>query len=166
MAMKCVFVRTCLLLTLALTLQAQTSSGAKLSITGDIPQPLTLTTGDLAKMPRASVAWSEHGPKVNYQGVLLYEVLKRAGAPLDQQLSGKALASYVLAEARDGYQATFALAEIDPAFTDNQILIADTADGQPLPESQAPLRLIVPGDKKGARAVRMLERLTVVRLRK
>ena len=150
---------------LALTAQTATTPG-NLTITGDIPQALTLTKDDLAKLPRASVAWSESGPKVTYQGVLLYEVLKWAGAPLDEQLSGKALATYVLAEARDGYQAVFALAEIDPAFTDNQIVIADTAGGQPLTESQGPLRLIVGGDKKGARAVRMLNRLTLVRLRK
>lgn len=152
--------------TLALPSQTPPSGAARLTIGGDIPQPLTLTKEDLAKMPRASVAWSERGPKVTFQGVLLYEVLKRAGAPLDKQLSGQALASYVLAEARDGYQVVFALAEIDPAFTDNQILIADTADGQPLGESQGPLRLVVAGDMKGARAVRMLEHLTIVRLRK
>ena len=163
MAMRFTFA---VVLLLALTLAAQAQTAAKLEIAGDIPQPLTLASADLAKMPRVSVAWSERGPKVNYQGVSLYEVLKRAGAPVDKQLSGKALASYVLAEASDGYQATFALAEIDPSFTDNQILIADTADGQPLPESQGPFRLIVPGDKKGARAIRMLTRLTVVRLRK
>ncbi len=137
-----------------------------LAVTGDIPQPLTLTTDDLAKMPRTSVAWSEREPKVEYEGVLLYEVLKRAGAPLDQQLSGKALASYIVAEARDGYLAVFSLAEIDPAFSDNRILIADTADGRPLTASQGPLRLVVPADKKGSRAVRMLERFSVVRLRK
>jgi len=152
--------------TLAMPAQTTPTSPTKLTIGGDIPQPLTLTRDDLTKMPRASVSWSERGPKVTYQGVLLYEVLKRGGAPLDKQLSGKALASYVLAEARDGYQVVFALAEIDPAFTDNQTLIADTADGQPLGESQGPLRLVVSGDKKGARAVRMLEHLTIVRLRK
>jgi hypothetical protein len=155
-------------LAFASTLQAQAppSIPGKLVIGGDGPMPVTLTLDDLAKMPRASVAWSERGPKVNYQGVLLYEVLKRAGAPLDKQLSGKALASYVLAEASDGYQVTFTLAEIDPGFTDNQILVADTADGQPLSGPQGPLRLVLANEKQGARAVRMLERLTVVRLRK
>ncbi|MBZ5611059.1 MAG: molybdopterin-dependent oxidoreductase [Acidobacteriia bacterium] len=154
-------------LSLAVTLAGQSPPQAvTLSITGDIPRPVTLTADELAKMPRTSVAWSERGPKVTYQGVLLYEVLKHAGAPLDQQLSGQALSSYVVAEARDGYQVLFSLAEIDPAFSGNQVLIADTADGQTLAPSQGPLRLVVGGDKKGARAARMLERLTVVRLRK
>lgn len=155
-----------LTLTLALPSQTPPAPEARLTIAGDLPQPLTLTKDDLAKMPRTTVAWSDRGPKVNYEGVWLYEVLKRAGAPLDKQLSGKALASYVLAEARDGYQVVFSLAEIDPGFTDNQILIADTADGQPLAPLRGPLRLVAASDKDGARSVRMLERLTVVRLRK
>ncbi len=150
----------------ALQAQAPPSLSGKLVIGGDVPTPVTLMLDDLAKMPRASVAWSERGPKVNYQGVLLYEVLKRAGAPLDKQLKGNELASYVLAEASDGYQVTLSLAEIDPGFTDNQILVADTADGQPLSRPQGPLRLVLGNEKQGARAVRMLERLTVVRLRK
>jgi hypothetical protein len=137
-----------------------------LIIGGDIPRPVTLAKQDLAKMPRASASWSEHGPAVSYEGVLLYEVLKAAGAPLDQQLSGKALASYVLAEAKDGYQVVFTLPELDPAFTDGKILLADTANGQPLDATHGPFRVVVAHDKKGARSIRMLEKLTVVRLRK
>ena len=105
MAMRAPRAATCLLLSLAFISHAQNPAPSTLTVRGDLPQPLTLTAGDLAKMPRTTVAWSERGPKVNYQGVSLYEVLKRAGAPLDKQLSGKALASYVVAEARDGYQA-------------------------------------------------------------
>jgi DMSO/TMAO reductase YedYZ molybdopterin-dependent catalytic subunit len=139
---------------------------AALTIDGDIPQPLTLTKADLAKMPRTTVTLSDQGTDTVYEGVLLYDVLKRAGAPLDKQLMGKALATYVLAEARDGYQVVYALAEIDPAFTDNQILVADTANGKPLFQYQGPFRLVLPHEKKGARSIRMLEKLTVVRLRK
>jgi DMSO/TMAO reductase YedYZ molybdopterin-dependent catalytic subunit len=136
------------------------------TIGGDIPQPVTLTKETLAKMPRISVSWSEHGPAVNYEGVSLYEILKAAGAPLDKQLSGKALAVYVLAEAKDGYQVVFTLPEVDPAFTDDKILLADTANGEPLDDTHGPFRVVVPHDKKGARSIRMLEKITVVRLRK
>jgi len=139
---------------------------AQLHIGGDVEKPLTLTLDDLAHMPRTSVAVDDHGTSITYQGVLLYDVLKRAGAPIDKQLSGKGLASYLLAEARDGYQVVCTLTEIDPAFTDNKLLVADTANGKPLTEEQGPLRLIVPNEKKPARSLRMLERLTVVRLRK
>ena len=145
---------------------AQVEARAGLTVAGDISRPLVLAAEDLAKMPRASVSYSEHGPPVKYEGVLLYEILKRAGAPLDDQLRGKALASYVLAEARDGYQVVYALAEFDPAYNDRQILVADTANGKPLESSQAPFRIVVPTEKKAARSIRMLERITVVILRK
>jgi len=141
---------------------------AKLTIAGDITNPLTLTKADLAKMPRTSVTVPGEGTDetTTYEGVLLYDILKEAGAPLGKQLMGKALASYVLAEARDGYQVVYTLAELDPSFTGNKIIVADTINGKPLFQYQGPLRLVVPGEKKAARSIRMLEKITVVRLRK
>lgn len=103
---------------------------------------------------------------MKHEGVWLHEVLKRAGVPSGTELRGKALAGYVLAEAQDGYQVVFSLAELDPVFTDNQVLLADTAGGKPLGGAQGPFRLVAPKDKRGARSVRMLARLEVVQLRK
>ena len=137
-----------------------------IQVTGAVEQVLTLTAADLAKMPRGSVKTTSSGMETVYEGVWLHEVLKRAGAPQGSALRGKALASYVLAEAQDGYQVVFSLAELDPAFIDNEILLADTANGKPLFGAQGRFRLIVPKDKPGARSVRMLTRLEVVRLRK
>jgi DMSO/TMAO reductase YedYZ molybdopterin-dependent catalytic subunit len=141
---------------------------AKLTVAGDVAVPLTFTKADLAAMPRTSVTVKGEGndEETTYEGVLLYDILKKAGAPLDKQLMGKALASYVLAEARDGYQVLYTLTEIDPSFTSNKIIVADTVNGKPLFPYQGPLRLVVPGEKKGARSIRMLEKITVVRLRK
>jgi DMSO/TMAO reductase YedYZ molybdopterin-dependent catalytic subunit len=139
---------------------------AKLTIAGDVTNPLTLTKADLAKMPRTSVTIDSEGSATTYEGVLLYDILKQAGAPLDKQLMGKALASYVLAEARDGYQVVYTLTELDPSFTSNKIIVADTVNGKPLFEYQGPFRLVVPNEKKGARSIRMLDKISVVRLRK
>ncbi len=58
----------------------------------------------------------------------------------------------------------FSLAELDPAFTPNDIIVADTIDGKPLFDYQGPLRIVAPHDKRGARSIRMLQRLEVVRL--
>ncbi|HEY6342091.1 MAG TPA: molybdopterin-dependent oxidoreductase [Bryobacteraceae bacterium] len=118
-------------------------------------------------MPRERVSVSEEdGTKVEYEGVPLREILKKAGAPLGGQLRGKALASYVLAKAQDGYQVVFAIAEFDPAFANEQILVADKRDGKPLFEYQGPFRIVCPNDKAGARSVRMPQTLHVVRLAK
>jgi DMSO/TMAO reductase YedYZ molybdopterin-dependent catalytic subunit len=147
--------------------QAPQRAPAVLTVTGDIATPLTLKAEDLAKMPRETVSVAEQdGLKIEYEGVPLREVLKRAGAPLGNQLRGKALASYVLAKAHDGYQVLFALAEFDSAFANEQILVADKRDGKPLFGYQGPFRLVCPNDKAGARSVRMLETLEIVRLQK
>ena len=137
-----------------------------IQVSGAVKQPLTLTADDLAKMPRASVRTMSNGMETVYEGVWLHEVLKRAGVPQGGELRGKALASYVLAEAQDGYQVVFSLGELDPAFIDNEILLADTANGKALFGGQGRFRLVVPKDKPGARSVRMLTKIEVVQLRK
>ena len=139
---------------------------ATLQVTGAVKQPLTLTAEDLAGMPRASLQTKSDGIAVTYEGVWLHEVLKRVAGPTGNDLRGKALASYVLAEGKDGYQVVFSLAEFDPLFTDSQVLLADKADGKPLTNAQGPFRLVAPKEKRSARSVRMLTKLDVVLLRK
>jgi len=131
---------------------------------GDVTTPLTLTPADLKALPRTTVTVAEEGREVRYEGVLVGELLKRAGAPVGRDLSGKAVATYVRASAKDGYQVVFSLAELDPAFTANDIIVADAIDGKPLFDYQGPLRIVAPHDKRGARSIRMLQRIEVVRL--
>lgn len=164
------FTRRWLLLTvtavcLAGLLDAQ-DGPASVQVIGAVKQPLTLTADDLAKMPRASVKTTRNGMDTVYEGVWLHEVLKRAGVPQGGELRGKALAGYVLAQAQDGYEVVFSLGELDPAFIDNEILLADTANGKALFGAQGRFHLVVPKDKPGARSVRMLAQLEVVQLRK
>jgi DMSO/TMAO reductase YedYZ molybdopterin-dependent catalytic subunit len=85
---------------------------------------------------------------------------------MGSELRGKALTNYLLVEAKDGYQVVFSVAEVDPAFTDSEMLLADKADGKPLVGSQGPFRLVVAKDKPGARSVRMLTKIEVVQVRK
>ena len=138
----------------------------KVQVTGAVKQELALSADDLAKMPRASVRTTNSGMETVYEGVWLHEVLKKAGVPQGSELRGKALSSYVLAEAQDGYQVVFSLGELDPAFIDNEVLLADTANGKPLFGAQGRFRLVVPKDKPGARSVRMLTKLLVVQVRR
>ena len=158
--------RSLVLGVLAASLLAAQGAPANIQVTGAVKQALTLSADDLAKMPRASVRTSNAGMETVYEGVWLHDVLKMAGVPQGGELRGKALAGYVLAEAQDGYQVVFSLSEVDPAFIDNEILLADTANGNPLFGAQGRFRLVVPKDKPGARSVRMLTNLEVVQLRK
>jgi DMSO/TMAO reductase YedYZ molybdopterin-dependent catalytic subunit len=117
-------------------------------------------------MPRTKVTAKEHDSTVTYEGVALTEVLQKAGIPLGKGMHGKALATYVLVTARDGYRVVFALPELDPDFTDasRQIILADTADGKPLPEKQGPVRIVVPQENRAARWIRMVENIEVVQV--
>jgi len=149
---------------------AQTPARPKtgtLVLAGDVPKPITWTVAELKTLPRTTVsAVQEDGRTLKFEGVLVSELLTRAGAIVGGEPRGSALTTYVLASANDGYQILFSLSELDSGFSDHQIIVADTVDGKPLSESQGPLRVVAPRDKRGARSVRMLERLDVVRLKK
>ena len=132
---------------------------------GDRPE-VKVTAEDLAKMQRRTATVNEHGKQVEYQGVWLHDVLAGMGVPFGDALRGKALSSYMLATARDGYAVVYTLTEMDTAFGPGDLMLADKANGKPLPETQGPLRIIAPHDKKPARSLRMLERIDVVQLRK
>ncbi len=141
-------------------------TGATVTVSGAVTQPLTLTRRDLAAMPRATVTTNNNGIATMYEGVWLADVLRKAGVPFGSGMRGPALASYVVASASDGYQVVFSLGELDPDMTDGQYLLADGADGKPLFGENGAFRLVVPKDKRGARSIRMLTTLNVVQLRK
>jgi hypothetical protein len=142
-------------------------AAATLSVAGDVRTPLSITAAELKEMPRTTVdVKDEDGRTVKYEGVLVGELLKRAGATLGSDMRGNAMTTYVLASASDGYQVLFSLAELDPAFTSSQVIVADALDGKPLFAYQGPFRIVSPKDARPARSIRMLQRLDVVRLKK
>lgn len=95
--------------------QAALAAPATLTIVGDGGKSISLAPADLKGLPRTRVeVKAEDGTTNVYEGVLVGEVLKRAGAPLGAELRGNAVASYVVASASDGYQVVFSLAELDP----------------------------------------------------
>lgn len=154
--------RCTLLAALSLGLNA-----AELTVKGDIASPLVLKTDEIAQMPHETVSIPDHdGSSASYEGVPLREILRKAGVPFGKDLRGKALASYIIAKAKDGYEVVFSLGELDAAFGNESILVADKVGGKPLFEYQGPLRLVCPNDKAGARSVRMLETIELVRLQK
>jgi hypothetical protein len=140
-----------MILTLFLVAAATAQSDATLSVTGHVPQPQALKTGDLARLPRAKVA--------AYEGVWLHDILTKAGfAP------GADQPGYVVASGADGYRAVFSLGEVDPTITDNQVLVADKVNGQPLSGRDGTFRLVSVKDIRGVRGVRQLAKLEVVLL--
>ena len=149
----------------AATAIAQTSpSTAQLKIGGAVSTPLTLTVTDLKAMPRTTIsATNTHEKKTEtYEGVLLETLLQKAGVSHGEKLRGALMTTYVIAEAEDGYQVVFSLAELDSGFLDSEVLVADTMDGAPIGPKLGPFRLVAPREKRPARWVRMLKSINVV----
>jgi DMSO/TMAO reductase YedYZ molybdopterin-dependent catalytic subunit len=135
-----------------------------LKVTGAVQTRLALTLEDLKKMPRKTVLVANpHDKKMeDYEGVLVEDLLKKAGVPQGEDLKGPLLASYLVFEAEDGYRVVFSIAELDSGIVDSGVIIADTLDGAPLPAKQGPLRVVAPHERRAARWVRMLRSITVV----
>jgi DMSO/TMAO reductase YedYZ molybdopterin-dependent catalytic subunit len=144
---------------------AQTSTiTPELRIGGAVPTPLVLSMADLKKMPRKTLSVvNPHDKKTEtYEGVLLEELPQRAGVAHGEHLRGASMATYVIAEAEDGYRVVFSLAELDSGILDSDVIVADSMDGAPLAPKQGPFRLVAPHEKRPARSVRMLKSITVV----
>lgn len=73
------------------------------------------------------------------------------------------MATYVVAEAEDGYKVVFSLAELDSGILDSDVIVADTMDGEALAAKEGPFKIVAPHEKRSARWVRMLKSITVVR---
>lgn len=78
-------------------------------------------------------------------------------------MRGKSLALYLVVDAADGYRAVFALPELDSAFTDQVIILADRRDGKALSEAEGQWRVVVPSEKRQARWVRQVVSPTIRR---
>ena len=136
----------------------------EISIQNEANAPVKITAAEIAGMPHQKVTVDDHAKSVVMEGVPLRQVLEKAGVTFDTSMHGKSLTRCLLVEAADGYRVVFALAELDPGFTDRVILLADRADGQPLDNKAGPFRIVVPGEKRMARWVRQVIVLKVVQV--
>ena len=64
-------------------------------------------------------------------------------------------------EAADGYRVVISLPEIDPAFNNKEFFLVYSRDGQPLDAKEGPYRIVIPDEKRMARWVRQVIRLTI-----
>ena len=153
----------CLAVSLLLSALAAAQAQPSIHISGSGAQTIDVSANDLAHMPRVTVDVKDAhmGEQEHFEGVLVSDLLAKAGVALGEKLRGKGLATYVVAHASDGYAAVYSIAELDPAMTDNRILVADTMNGKALGQKDGPFRIVAPADKRMARWVRMLTALEV-----
>jgi hypothetical protein len=124
---------------------------------------LQLTRSDLMKLPRTELDATDHrGHKNHYAGVALRVLLDKLNVPRGEAFRGEWLRAFLVIDAADDYRVIFALPELDPSFTDRVIILADTRDGQPLEKFAGPFRVVVPGEKKQARWIRMVKEIRLV----
>ena len=156
--------RTLVSLAFAITALPAIASGQSpaLVVDGAVETRLTLSLDDLKSMGRARVEVDRQGGRTTYEGVPLVEVLRRAGVNIGRSpLQGSTITSVLIAAGADGFNALFALAELDPVATDRRVIVADVRDGRALSADEGPLRLVAPGDRYPLRWIRNLARLTV-----
>ncbi len=146
----------------ALTLQAALAQCQQVAVQIEAGKQIALTRADIEALPHIKVTTGAAGASATFEGVPLKAVLEKAGVGFAETLKGKRLASCLLVEAADGYRVVIALPELDPAFTDKQIVLAFLKDGKPLDEKEGPYRIVIPDEKRMARWVRQVTTLKIV----
>jgi hypothetical protein len=146
-----------------LFLAAAIAAQPLLTIEGTGPAPVAITREALRSLPRESATRDVHGKTLTCEGVRLSALLVAQGLPTGNAVRGPALATTVVAEARDGYRVAFSWGELAPGLGNGSVIVADRCNGKDLTAEDGPVRLLVPGEARAARSVRQLERLKVVR---
>jgi precorrin-4 methylase len=93
-----------------------------------------------------------------YNGVSLSVLLEKAGIKPD-------LNSVIIASAPDGYRSLLSYGELFLAHSGEDIMIADSADNQPLQKNGA-FMLVLPNDLSADRCVKSVDRIEVITLKK
>jgi hypothetical protein len=146
----------------SLTLGAARLQSQQLIVQIESGKQIVLSRADLETLPRAKVTTGASDSPTTFEGVALKAVLERAGVAFGESLKGKRLSECLLVEAADGYRVVIALPEIDPVFTDKQIVLAFLRNGKQLDDREGPYRIVIPDEKKMARWVRQVTTLKIV----
>jgi hypothetical protein len=151
-----------LILALAATFLLVTGAAAqdlKVTVTGR--DSVILTPAEVRALPRAKAAITVKGQSVVYEGAVLHEALLKAGVVSGERLMGRYLNQIVIARAADGYSSILSIAETDPVYRANPVILADTVNGHPLDAREGPYRMVVDGDLRPSRSPRAVVSLEV-----
>ena len=156
--------KKCLLLftLISLLLSAARAQCQQLTIQTENGKQTVLTRSDVESLPHVKVTTHGSETSATFEGVALSAVLAKAGVEFGHSMRGKRLASCLLVEAADGYRAVIALPELDPDFTNKEVVLAYLQDGKPLDDKAGPYRIVIPEEKRMARWVRQVTKLKIV----
>jgi len=153
--------RLMLALAAATTLFATIAAAQDLKVTVAGRDSVVLSPTDLAALPRAKATIKVKGADVTYEGARLDAVLAQAGVVHGERLMGRYLNQVIIARAADGFFSVLSLAETDPVYRANPVVVADTVNGHKLDAREGPYRLVVDGDLRPSRAPRQLTSIEV-----
>ena len=156
--------KKCLLHTIliSLLLSAALAQCQQLTIQTENGKQTVLRRSDVESLPHVKVTTHGSETSTTFEEVALRSVLERAGVEFGHSMRGKRLASCLLVEAADGYRAVIALPELDPDFTNKEVVLAFLQDGKPLDGKAGPYRVVIPEEKRMARWVRQVTKLKIV----
>ena len=146
----------------ALSMPAAQAWAQQLTIQNDDGKQTVLSRADLEALPHVKVQATAHDVSATFEGVAVKAVLEKAGIAFGEGMRGKRLASCLLVEAADGYKVVIALPEMDPGFTDKQVVLAFLKDGKAMDSKEGPYRIVIPDEKRPARWIRQVTGLKIV----
>ncbi len=139
------------------------AADAGLTIDGQVQKSERISLSDLQALPPTSVSVSfvtGHGQETGtYTGVPLWTLLTNASI-VDADPKQHLRHTILVTSGADGYAVAFSIGEVDPKFEGKSVIIAYAKDGKPL-SAEDGLRLIVPGDVHGGRAVKDVSHIEV-----
>src|ERR1700721_2014789 len=115
----------------ALMLHSVFASSQQLTIQNEAGNKTVLSRADSEALPREKVTTAAAGSTATFEGIMLRDVLEKAGVSLGESVRGKRIASYLLVEAADGYRVVFALPEINPGFTTKKFVLPLKREDRP-----------------------------------
>ncbi|PNG26597.1 molybdopterin-dependent oxidoreductase [Methylocella silvestris] len=139
-------------------------ANASVGLTGLNGQGGAVTLDELDALPRITISAEQHDATHVFEGALLTDVLARVGAPRGKAIHGAEMTDVIIVEARDGYKVALDLAGIDATIRKDRVILADRMDGAPIGPETGPFRLVVEGDFRPARSVRMVKQIRLERL--
>jgi molybdopterin-binding protein len=123
------------------------------AISGRVTHPEHISVRDIRALPVTKIQsafMTDRGPEKGvYLGALLWTVIASA-EPIDEPGKNARLRHTFQISGRDGYSVALSDGEIDPHCEGKAVILAYEKDGMPLDR----LRLIVPNDRRGGRAVK------------
>ena len=132
---------------------------ATIMVTGIGGKSVTLSVSELSNLPHQTVKAMDHGTPATFEGVRT--CLPRSICRWARSSTARRASYYLVVEAKDGYRAVFAWAELDSTFMDKAVYVVTKRDGKPLSGKDGPFELVVPGEKRAARWVRQVTTLRI-----